>query len=150
MKFKLQKKLAADVLKCSQKRIVFDRDRLADIKEAITKADIKSLIAGKAIRRKPVKGVSRARARVRMIQKRKGKRKGKGSRKGKRTARRSKKAAWINAMRSQRNLLKEMRDKEIISKSDYQMMYRKSKGGFFRSRRHIKMYIEEHNLAKKQ
>jgi len=150
MKFKLQKKLAADVLKCSQKRVIFDKDRLADIKEAITKADIKSLVAGKAIRKRPVKGVSKARARVQLVQKRKGKRKGKGSRKGKRTSRLSKKAAWINSVRAQRNLLKDLRDKEIISKSNYQKLYRKSKGGFFRSRRHIKMYIEEHNLAKKR
>ncbi len=150
MKFKLQKKLAADVLKCSKKRVVFDKDRLTDIKEAITKADIKSLVAGKAIKKKPVKGVSKARAKVRLVQKRKGKRKGKGSKKGKRTSRLSKKEAWINLIRAQRKLLKDLRDKEIVSKADYQKLYKKSKGGFFRSRRHIKMYIEENNLAKRR
>lgn len=149
MKFKVQKRLAADILKCGPKRIIFDTDRLSDIKEAITKADIKSLIKNKAIMEKPVKGVSRARARIRIRQKRKGRRKGERSRKGKRTARLSRKSLWIRTIRAQRGLIKELRDKELISKQSYQLLYKKSKGGFFRSRRHIKMYIEEHNLVKK-
>jgi len=44
MKLNLQKRLAAQILKCSEKRIQLDTTRLSDIKEAITKADIKSLI----------------------------------------------------------------------------------------------------------
>ena len=63
VKLKLQKRLAASILGCSEKRIVFDTDRLEDIKEAITKLDIRSLIADKAIKAKPIKGVSRVRAR---------------------------------------------------------------------------------------
>ena len=149
MRFKIQKRLAAEILKCSKKKITFDKDRLSDIKEAITKADIKSLIGNKAISKKAGKHVSRARARVQLRQKRKGRRRGHGSKKGKRTSRLSKKEKWIKTVRAQRDLLKELRNKEIISKSDYQMLYRKSKGGFFRSRRHIKMYIEEHDIAKK-
>ena len=149
MRFKIQKRLAAEILKCSKKKVTFDKDRLSDIKEAITKADIKSLIGNKAISKKAGNYVSRARARVQLRQKRKGRRRGQGSRKGKRTSRLSKKEKWIKTVRAQRDLLKELRNKEIISKSDYQRLYRKSKGGFFRSRRHIKMYIEEHNLAKK-
>ncbi|MBW2993008.1 50S ribosomal protein L19e [Candidatus Woesearchaeota archaeon] len=148
MRFKIQKRLAAGILKCSKKKIAFDKDRLSDIKEAITKADIKSLIGGRAISKKAGNCVSRTRARVQLRQKRKGRRQGHGSRKGKITSRLSKKEKWIKTVRAQRNLLKELRNKEIISKSNYQMLYRKSKGGFFRSRRHIKMYIEEHKLAK--
>ncbi|MBW2996083.1 50S ribosomal protein L19e [Candidatus Woesearchaeota archaeon] len=148
MKLKLQKRLASDILKCSEKRISFDQTRLEDIKEAITKLDIKSLITGGAIKAKPVKGVSRVRARKTALQKRKGKRKGPGSTKGRKTARLPKKKAWIGRIRIQRKFLKELRDKGLVSKSDYHALYQKSKGGFFRSKRHIKLYLEEHRLIK--
>ena len=149
MDLKLQKRLASDVLKCSEKRIVFDQDRLEDIKEAITKLDIRSLLSDGTIKAKPVKGVSKARARKITIQKRKGNKKGHGSRKGKKTARLPKKRAWIKKIRIQRVFLKELRDKNIVNKDNYHKLYLKSKGGFFRSKRHIKLYIEENRLIEK-
>jgi len=148
MELKIQKRLAAQILKCSPKRILFDQNRLDEIKESITKADLKSLIKDRAIIRKPVKGISRVRIRRRKVQKRKGRQKGPGSRKGKRTARLSKKREWINTIRIQRKFLKMLKEKGAINSSTYQNLYRKSKGGFFRSKRHIKMYIEENKLAK--
>ena len=149
MELKLQKRLAGEMMKCSEKRVVFDTERLEDIKEAITKADIRRLILDKAIKEKPEKGISRFRARKIALQKRKGKRKGQGSKKGKKTARVPKKEAWIKKIRIQREFLKEIRDKELITKNDYHSLYMKSKGGFFRSKRHIKLYIEENKLIKK-
>jgi len=55
----------------------------------------------------------------------------------------------MNKIRALRDLLKTLRTKEVIERSSYRLLYRKAKGGYFRSRRHIKLYIEEHNLAKK-
>lgn len=150
MKVNVQKRLAAGIMGCSKKRVVFDTERIADIKEAITKIDIKGLIKDKAISKKPVKSVSRARARVRHMQKRSGRRKGHGSRKGKANARESAKSVWINKIRSQRELLKKMKDKDIITTQVYNTLYGKSKGGFFRSKKHLKLYIEERNLARKK
>ena len=149
MKLTIQKRLAAQILKCSQYKVVFDSSKLKDIKEAITKSDIKTLIANKVIWIKPLRSTSRGRARKIAAQKRKGRRKGEGKKKGKFSARISKKEAWKTTIRPQRNLLKELRDKKIITKKDYQNLYRKAKGGFFRSRRHIKMYIEERGLVKR-
>jgi len=148
MKLNNQKKIAAQILKCSRKRIWLDPERLGDIKEAITKVDIRSLINEGAIRKKHAKGVSRARARKIMEQKRKGRQKGHGSRKGKRTARLPRKREWINRIRAQRTLLKELRSKKKISNKTYQDIYIKAKGGFFRSKRHIMLFIEEHRLEK--
>ncbi len=143
MKVDNQKRLAARILKCSKKRVRFDPDRLSDIKEAITKIDIKGLIKDKAIRKIPVKGVSRGRARKRLVQRRKGKQKGAGSRKGSRGARIPKKKEWMNKIRAQRKLLRILKEKKIIDDKLYREFYSKSKGGFFRSRRHIKLYLEE-------
>jgi len=41
MKLDKKKRLAAAVLQCSEKRVVFNTERLSEIKEAITKYDIK-------------------------------------------------------------------------------------------------------------
>ena len=149
MKLKLQKRLAATILKCGQKKVKLDTERLEDIKEAITKADIRSLISEGVVKKKPVQNASRVRARKIKIQKSKGRRKGPGKRKGKKTARLPKKTAWIGKMRTQRGFLKELKEKKIVTGLIYRQLYRKSKGGFFRSKRHIKLYVEEHNLTKK-
>jgi large subunit ribosomal protein L19e len=148
MELKVQKKLAASVLKCSKSRIRFDSSRLDEIKEAITKADIKALIEDNAISRKPVSNTSRFRARKKLVQKRKGRQRGIGSRKGKKTARLPKKKEWMGQVRKQREFLKYLRDKGIIEKMVYRDLYLKSKGGFFRSKRHLKLYIDEHGLKK--
>ena len=44
MELKVQKRLSAQVMGCSEKRVIFDPARLNDIKEAITKKDIKLLV----------------------------------------------------------------------------------------------------------
>jgi len=149
MELKLQKRLAGQILKCSVKRVKLDEERKEEIKEAITKADIKILINDKAIQKKPVKGVSRVRARKIKKQKSKGRRRGPGSRKGSRTARLSRKSAWIIKIRALRKLLTELKTEKKITPNIYQQLYMKSKGGLFRSRRHILLYIKEHNLGKK-
>jgi len=148
MQLKIQKRLAAQLLKASQNDIWLDSNRLDEIKESITKADIKSLIKDKAIKSKKIRGVSRYRARERKIQKSKGRRSGPGSMKGSKGARLSKKRRWINRVRIQRRFLQNLRNKDIIDKSYYRSLYMKSKGGFFRSKRHIKLFIDEHRITK--
>ena len=137
-----QKRLAADILKCSPKRLIFDSSRMEEIKEAITKADVRKLIKSKAIIRIPKRGISRARARETAGQVRKGRKHGQGSRKGKRKARIRKKDEWKSRVRLQRNFLRELKKNGKIGK-DYRKLYLKIKGGFFRSKRHMKLLIGE-------
>lgn len=145
----LQKRLAADILGCGPKRIRFDPEKLSEIKEAITKFDVQRLIKKGTVKKLQKKGISRARAKKIQIQKRKKRRKGYGSRKGTAKARRNPKTTWINAVRAQRELLKKLRAKNLIEKSTFRDLYRKVKGGFFRSTKHIKIYLEEQHLVKK-
>ncbi|NQU98356.1 50S ribosomal protein L19e [Candidatus Woesearchaeota archaeon] len=149
MKLKTQKKLAAGVFKTSRKKVVFDPERLEDIKEAITKTDIRGLISDKAIKRIQKRGVSKVRVRKNKNQRKKGLRKGASTRKGKKTARISKKEAWMKKIRIQRIFLRELRDKKIITNKTFSDLYLKAKGNFFRSKRHIKIYLDEHKLTKK-
>jgi large subunit ribosomal protein L19e len=147
---KLQKKLAAQVLKTTEKRIKLDVDQLPKIKEAITKADIKSLIKQGLIKEKKIKGKGNFHSRKKKTQKRKGRQKGIGSRKGKATARQNPKEKWMDKIRAQRKLLKKLKDNEHVLKKTYRNLYLKSKGGFFRSKKHIKTFIEENKLVVKK
>ena len=147
----LQKRLAAEVLGCSPYRIRFksDSDSLKQIKEAITKADVRSLISKKIIFRIPVKGSSRVRARKILVQKRKGRRSGVGSRKGSFNARAGLKRVWINNVRKQRVFLKKLKSLNVIDNRSFWEVYSKIKGGFFRSVRHLKLFIRDKGLVKK-
>ncbi len=147
---KTQKRLAAQLLGCSRKRISFDEDSLDEIKEAITKADLKNLIKEGVIKRSPIKGISKVRARKRKIQKRRGQRRGMGSRKGVLTSRLPRKKVWMDKIRLQRAFLKNLRERNLVGRATYRMLYLKAKGGFFRSIRHLKLYISDNKLVVKK
>lgn len=144
----VQRRLASQILKCGKNRIVFDQDSLDDIKSAITKADIRALIGKGVISKKRVLNTSRFQARNKKYQKSASRQKGYGSRKGKSTARLPPKREWMNKIRLQRGFIKSLRDKNMVASSDYHELYMKSKGGFFRSLRHLKLYTKERDMIK--
>ncbi len=150
MQLGVQRRLAASVLGCSPKRVWFDETRLSEVKEAITKQDIRGLIAKGLVQMKRARGISRGRARFRQEQRRKGRQRGHGSRKGLATARQSEKSAWIARIRLQRGFIRKLRDKDMITNVAYRELYMKSKGGYFRSLRHVKLYLDERNLITKK
>jgi large subunit ribosomal protein L19e len=146
MELTVQKRLAAQVLRCSPERVVFNSEQLAEIKEGITKGDIRSLVKKGVINVTKKAGISRFRAKARQEQRKKGRQRGHGTRKGTQNARLSQKRQWINRIRVQREFLKELRDKKIIPLAIYHQLYMKAKGGFFRSIRHMKIYMTENKL----
>ena len=143
MELKHQRRLAASILKSSGKRIKFDPARLEEIKESITKADVSGLIRDKAIKKVQKRGVSKHRAKKAKVQKRKGRGKGYGNRQGAKYARLPRKERWMNAVRAQRTLLKELKEKKEIDAKLYKELYLKVKCGCFRSKRHIQLYLKE-------
>ena len=146
MNLKLQRRLAAEILKCGEKRVWMDPDELETIAEAVTKEDVRGLIADGLIKRKPVRGTSRARARIRAVQRAKGRRRGHGRRKGRKTARMPRKRRWIIRIRALRKRLKELKESGKLETRTYRTLYRKAKGGEFRSVSHLEAYIETHKL----
>jgi large subunit ribosomal protein L19e len=150
MKVNVQKRLVAQIIKGSGKRVKFDPTRLEEIKKAITKQDIKGLMQDNAITIKPIRGISRGRIRKAHQQKMKGLRRGQGSRRGKANARLNTKKVWMNKIRLQRSFLRELKEKKVIDPKTFRNLYRKSKGGFFRSKRHIKLYLNEQGLIKNE
>jgi large subunit ribosomal protein L19e len=146
---KAKKILAAKVLKTAPEKVVFREDALTDIKKAITRSDIRGLIAVGKISRANVSLHSRAGARRNAQQKKKGRRNGRGSKKGSGYAVVTRKEEWMARIRAQRRFLQELREKKLLSPSTYRSLYQKSKGGFFRNTRHIKLYITELHLVER-
>src|SRR3989344_8420421 len=130
MKLNMQKRLASNILNAGKKRIIFDSEKLSDIKEAITKEDIREMVKMGLIKVRNKKGISKLRHRKILKQKRKGRRQGPGSRRGKSGARLNKKRFWINKVRIQRLFLRNLKLKKIILSIDYRKVYMKIKGGF--------------------
>lgn len=136
----LQKKLAAKILKVGESRVWLDPKRAKDIKGAITKADVRKLIQKKAIKALPTKIKKRGKER---------RKKGPGRRKGAKHSRLTKKKKWISTIRPLRKMLKELRDTKQIDKATYRKLYLLVKGGMFRSRSHLRIYLEQHGIIKK-
>jgi len=150
MDVKFQRRLAASILKCGEERVWMDPNALDEIKEAVTREDIKMLIKRGLIKRKKVKGTSRVRANYIKTQKEKGRRKGPGSRKGKKYARYPRKQRWMKTIRPIRATLKDLRDSGKIDRHTYRRFYRLAKGGTFKSRNHLLMHLKAEGYIKEE
>ncbi len=135
----LQKKLAAKILKVGKSRIWLDPSKKKEIEEAITRADIRKLIKKGYIKVLPEK-----------VKKRKEKRKkrGVGSKKGGKYSIISRKERWVSTVRALRKFLKELKEKNMITQETFKKTYRLVKGGMFRSKSHLKVYLKQRGLIK--
>lgn len=138
-----QKRMASSILKCAEDKIWIDPDRYEDVSQAITRTDIRKLVLKGVIKKKRPDYQSRGRARKILVQKKKGRRKGTGKRKGKRGSRVDKKDEWMKTVRALRKNLREIRDREEITKSEYRKLYLMVKGGFFRNKSHLNLHIKK-------
>jgi len=145
-KLEFQKRVAADLLGCGVNRVRFDQERLDEISEAITREEIRFLIKDGAIYKAPEKGTSRARVRARKRKKRK---RGPGSREGAKYSRISRKELWMMRVRAQRKKLRELRDRKLLTKSDYRRVYKMVKAGAFKSTAAMLEYLKENNLIRR-
>ena len=144
-----QRKLAANVLKCGVNRVWIDPEKADEVSMAITRAEIRKLINDKAIKPLPENSQSKGRARVLAEKKKKGRRVGPGSKKGKKYSVISQKTRWMNRIRAQRKHLTDMREKRVITVNTYRSLYRKAKGGEFRSVAELERYINDNNLRRR-
>ncbi len=138
---KNQRRMAAEVLKCGENRVWLNPEKLDEVAECITRADIRTAVASGLIKAKPKNGTSKGRIRYVAGQKASGKRKGPGSRKGTANARVRDKERWMGTIRPIRDELKTLRADGTITPSVYRLYYRKAKGGMFKSRRHMKQHM---------
>jgi large subunit ribosomal protein L19e len=145
-----QKRMAAEILDCGLHRVWMDPEAAGDIAVAITRADLRELIKKGSVAAEKPKGVSRGRARARDVKRKYGHRKGHGSRKGTKGARNPRKEQWMKRIRAIRAKLKELRADGSLEKSTYCKIYRKAKGGEYRSVAHMVSHLESQKLLKRE
>ena len=138
-----QRRLAAEVLEIGVNRVWLNPEASKDIAAALTREDIRKLIEEDKVGARPIRGVSRGRARKVDETRKYGHRKGHGSRSGAKGARRPKKQQWMKKIRALRSRLRELRETEKIDASTYRKLYVKAKGGEYRSRAHLDAHIEQ-------
>ncbi|MFH1257196.1 MAG: 50S ribosomal protein L19e [Candidatus Diapherotrites archaeon] len=134
------REISAGLLKIGKSKVWFDSEKLDQIKEAMTKEDVRGLIAEKAIGKKKPSQHSRGRARVLHQKKKKGRKRGYGKRKGLQSAREKTKEKWMLLSRALRKKLKEMKGKKEKLKVDYRKLYNLSKGGYFKGKKYLEAY----------
>ena len=130
MNLTTKKQLAAKALKVGKNRIIFNQEGLAEIKEAITKQDIKSLHVEGIISIKPIKG------RKKVVKRKTRRGPGKIKKKVKK-----RKQEYVKITRKLRDYLKQLKARKMLSRESYIMLRKKIRMREFRSKAHLKEYL---------
>jgi ribosomal protein L19E len=131
MKLENKKAFAAKVLGVGKGRIIFNSTMLADIKEAMTRQDIKELAASGAISIREVKG-----------RKKKEKRKTRRRAGSRRMILKHKKRTYVNLTRKLRAYLVELLGHNLITKEIYLKLRREIRAHSFKDKTHMKERLE--------
>lgn len=133
MQLDKRKALAARMLNVGKDRIWFNPQRLQEMKEAITKDDIRELVRQKVIKIKEIGGTKRKKRR-------------KTRRRAGRISRKvdTSEKDYVIKVRKLRRYLKILRKQNKISSPNYRKMRNYAKSGIFKDLKHLKEYLNEH------
>ncbi|MBN2121458.1 50S ribosomal protein L19e [Candidatus Micrarchaeota archaeon] len=131
------KRLAADILKVGKNRVRIKMDEYSKAMEALTREDVRGLIAEGTVYKERYVGPRSKPER---------KNKGVGKRRGKKYSRKSAKETWMEKLRAQRKYLAEMIEGGEVPKESKRKIYLKIKGGSFKGKKALRVYLEENGM----
>merc|ERR1711924_465866 len=114
---KLQKRLAASVLKCGMRKVWLDPNEVNEISMQNSRLNIRKLAKDGLVIKKPTKIHSRASQRKMLAAKHGGRHTGTGKRIGRKNARMPQAVIWMRRLRVLRRLLKKYRDSKKIAEA---------------------------------
>ncbi len=139
MNLSKKKELAARTLKVGKERIIFIPSRSKEIKEAITKQDIRDLKIDGAIQIKEING------RKKILRKKKKRSPGNIRKKVNK-----RKQNYVIMTRKLRGHVKRVKEQEKISKDEVKDIRNKIRNKIFKSKAHLKEYIKSIGGKKKK
>jgi len=130
MKLDNKKYFVARTMNVGMSRIVFNKERLNEIKEAITKQDIRDLVRDGAIFIKPINGRAK-------VERRTSRRRAGSIRKKVKNGKRE----YMTMTRKLRAYLGELRKQEAITRDQWVTLRKRVRARHFRSKAHMKEEI---------
>ena len=144
------RRIAAKLLGAGESRIRIKPEEVKRAEEALTTDDVRQLVKEGVVWAVRVKGVPRIRAKIKHAKKKKGRRTGSGSKKGAKYSRVSKKEQWKLKTRSQRKMLKRLKDSNQLNEGVYRGAYRMLKGNAWRSNAAMLAYFKDAKWLREQ
>ena len=142
MSLQTVKRLASRIFGVGQSQVrIMDAQKAID---SLTADDVRQLEKTGAIKILKLKSGGRGKAKLRHAKQLLGRRTGPGRRKGTSNAKLTLKKRWTRRIRSQRKLLASIQGSLVPGA--YQQMYRMIKGGFFRDKRQLLLFVEERKM----
>ena len=140
------RRISSGILGVGESRIRFRPEDAQKVSEALTREDVRGLIAAGSIYALQPHGVSRIRGREKQEKIRKGRRSGAGSKKGTHAARLDPKKAWIAKVRAQRRYLRSLLEQKQLPQEFSRKIYMMVKGNAFKGVKMMETYLKDNGM----
>ena len=140
------RRIASEIIGVGKSKVKFRTDATQKISEALTREDVRGLIADGSVYHLYPRGVSRVRGRAKQAAIRKGRRGGAGSKKGTRSARLDSKLVWIAKVRAQRDYLRSLVEQKKIPHESTRKIYMMIKGNAFKGVKILEVYLRDNKM----